>query len=279
MPDINNIEIPLYQPNQPYHYSYDNLPFDSIKSREDLINTVVETNNTALANAAGTAGTLDTRLDQSLQENGNLLASAIDTSLHNIGAHVDGSYEVSDSQLSTYQVSYPLVENPVPFVRMLQAERDKLTSVANGATDITIDFATLTGNTSITSGVVTFQSSTTINWYVDSGTKYVQAEVSNTYSNPHKHYDNVIPTSKYLTPDYKNYNTGITSAFTPESLKVYINGVRIFPVVSVYYPSYSDAPTLQLNSFTEYGSGLGFELLNPITENDIIFIDFEVSLV
>ncbi len=279
MPDIDNIEIPLYQPNQPYHYSVDNIPLDAIKSRENLINTAVELSNTALSNAAGTAGTLDTRLDQSLQDNGNLISSAVDTALHNIGAHVDGNFEVSDSELSTYQISYPLVENPVPFVRMLQAERDKLASVANGATDITLDFATPTGNISINSGIVTFQSSTTINWYVDSGTKYVQAEISTVYSNPHKHYDNIIPTSKYLTPDYKSYNTGITSPFITESLKVFINGVRIFPGVSVYYPSFSDTPTLKLNSFTEDGSGLGFVLLNPITEDDIIFIDFEVSLV
>lgn len=279
MPDIDNIEIPLYQANQPYHYSVDNLPFDAIKSREDLINAAVEASNTALAAAAGTAGTLDTRLDQSLHENGNLISSAVDTALHNIGAHADGNYEVSDTELLNYKVSYPLVENPVPFVRMLQAERTKLASVANGATDVTLDFVTPTGNISITSGLVTFQSSTTLNWYVDPGTKFVQAELVTTYSNPHKHYDNIIPASKYLTPDYKNYNTGITSPFIVDSLKVFINGVRIFPGTSVYYPTFSDTPVLKLNSFTEYGSGLGFELLNSITEDDIIFVDFEVSLV
>lgn len=279
MPDIDNIEIPLYQPNQPYHYSVDNIPFDAIKSRENLINNAVELSNTALTNAAGTAGTLDTRLDQSLQENGNLISTAVDTALHNIGAHVDGNFTVSDSELSTYQVSYPLVENPVPFVRMLLAERTKLAGIANGATDITIDFVTPTGNINITSGLVTFQSSTTINWYVDSGTKTVQAELSTVYSNPHKHYDNIIPVSKYLTPDYKSYNTGITTPFVPDSLKVYLNGVRIFPGASVYYPSFSDAPVLKLNSFTEDSGSLGFVLLNPITEDDIIFVDFEVSLV
>lgn len=279
MPDINNIQIPEYQPNQPYHYSYDNLPFDAIKSREDLINSVVDNNNASLSAAAGTAGTLDNRLDQSLQENGNLITSAVDNALHNIGAHVDGNYEVSEAELLVYKNTYPLLENPVPFVRMLQAEREKLASVANGATDLTMDFQTQTGTSSINNGVITFQSSTTINWNVDTLTNYVEADVSSPYSNPHKHYDNIIPVSKDLTPDYKNYNTGISSPFISESLKVYLNGVRIFPIVQVYYPSYSDTPTLQLNSFTEYSSGLGFELLNAITEDDIIVIDFEVSLV
>jgi len=118
MPDINNISVPRYQPSQPYHYVYDNLPIDALVAREDLINTAVDANTAAIAATYGTAGSLAGRLDQSLELNGDLKTAAVDTSLHNIGAHTDGSFTVDSGELSAYQADYPLVTNPVPFVRI-----------------------------------------------------------------------------------------------------------------------------------------------------------------
>ena len=275
MPDISNIPVPQYQPNQPYHWSYDNLPFQSLIVRDDLINAATDANTVALENAAGNAGTVALRLNQSLETNGDLKTAAVDTSLHNIGAHTDGTFTVSGPELSAYQADYPLVTNPVPFVRMLEAEREKLALIADSATSIGIDFpdAALSFN----NGTVSFADSETITWTSVAG-QTVRADLMVSYLNNHQHYDGVIPQSLDPTPDYQNYITGVGyPVFTAGTLKVFINGVRIFSGVTVNHPTTDPLATWTANSFTE-NAGTGFTLLNPINPDDIIVIDFEVAL-
>lgn len=282
MPDINNINVPRYQPSQPYHYVYDNLPIDALVAREDLINTAVDANTAAIAATYGTAGSLAGRLDQSLELNGDLKTTAVDISMHNIGSHADGSFTVDPGELSAYQVDYPLVTNPVPFVRMLQAEREKLALIDDEAKNITIDFPDASPSPlSFDNGIISFEDSTTITW-TSNGGQAVRADVVSSLANAHQHYDNIVPASASLTPDYQTYLTASPTpiTFTSGSLKVYINGVRVpsYPTSAIYVPTADPLTSWTLNQFTENGTPNGFSLLNPITANDIIVIDFEVPL-
>jgi hypothetical protein len=282
MPDINNISVPRYQPSQPYHYVYDNLPIDAIVAREDLINTAVDANTAAIAATYGTAGSLAGRLNQSLELNGDLKPAAVNTSLHNIGAHADGSFTVASGELSAYQADYPLVTNPVPFVRMLEAEREKLALIADSATSVSIDFPNASPSPlSFNNGTISFEDSTTITW-TSNGGQAVRADVVSSLANAHQHYDNIVPASVSLTPDYQNYYTASPTAlvYTSGSLKVYVNGVRLplNPTPAYYIPSADPLTSWTLNQFAENVGSDGFSLLNPITANDIIVIDFEVPL-
>jgi hypothetical protein len=130
MPDLNALPVPQYNSAQPYHWEYDNLPLKTLANRDELINGVVDTHSEILRNCAGTVGTLANRLNQSVEEDGNLKTTAVDDTSHNIAKHEDGSKTVSGSELSDYNnLGYIGVVNPVPFVRMLEAERDKLSLV------------------------------------------------------------------------------------------------------------------------------------------------------
>jgi hypothetical protein len=259
MPNIDLITIPQYQSNQPYHYFYDNLPLEAIIQREDMINNAVDINSELLRQSVGTAGTLANRLNQSLQSNGNLKTTAVDTALHNIGYHTDGAYDGVD------------------YVRMTLSERDKLSLIAQEANNLSIGIDGPSAITYVTDGVVTLEPSTTIEWTLSAGQK-LRADVTVGLTNAHQHFDNITPVAAALTSNYKDYLTNLTTAFTTGSLKVFINGVRIFQDTTVYAPTSSPLSSWQLNSFTENEDGLGFSLLNAITINDIIKIDFEVPL-
>lgn len=259
MPNINLIPIPQYESNQPYHYFYDNLPLDAIIQREDAINNAVDINSEILRLSIGTAGSLSNRLNQSLDSNGALKTAAVDATLHNIGYHTDGEYDGVD------------------YVRMTLSEREKLSLITNEANNLSLGIDGPSAITYVTDGVVTLEPSSTVEWTLTAGQK-LRADVTVGLTNAHQHFDNITPISASLTSDYKNYITNLPTAFTAGSLKVFINGVRIFSDATVYAPTSSPLSTWQLNSFTENGNGLGFSLLNAITINDIIRIDFEIPL-
>jgi hypothetical protein len=265
MPNIDLIPVPQYAGNQPYHYFYDNLPLDALVQREQLINSQVDINSEILRQTIGTAGSLPARLNQSLEDNGDLRVVAVDNTMHNIGYHTDGAYDGVD------------------YVRMELAERQKLSLIAAEATSFSIGIQGPSDITYIDSGVATLVPSTTIDWTVLPDQK-LRADVTVGLTNAHQHYDNIEPVSLNVTPDYQNYLTNLPTQFTSGSLKVFINGVRIFSDATVYVPTSNPLTTWQLNSFTEFDNPLsvnylkGFSLLNPITINDIIRIDFEVAL-
>ena len=96
----------------------------------------------------------------------------------------------------------------------------------------------------------------------------------------HQHLDNLTPVPvNIVTPDYINYKvTSMSTQFVDGSLKVYINGVRIFEDGSVYVPNYSATPTYTLKYFTSSPSTGTFSLNTAITSSDVIRIDFIQSL-
>lgn len=282
MPDLNQLPVPQYQSDQPYHWEYDNLPLKTLEQRDEIINGVVDSHDKILINCAGTQGTLSNRLNQSIDENGNLTKSAIDESMHSIAEHVDDAKTVDTEELDGYvDLGFASIANPVEFVRMLALERIKLASIAENATDITFSVETISNIVMLESGSIDFQPSTTISWEVESPNK-VKAILNVSTDFAHRHYYNLIPitlATSDITPIY-NKLFKVNSAETvyiEDTLRVYINGVRLNSNTSVYYPS-SPVSTWHLNKYTEDYENGQFTLESPITENDVIEIDFDIAL-
>lgn len=264
MPNLPN-NVPVYEPNQPYYYTFDNTPINSLIQRDDIINSQVDINTQVLEVAGGKAGDLPTRLNQSLDSYGNLLSLAVNDSMHNIGYHEDG-----------------IGPDYIQYVRMTADERAKLASVDENATNLAItvqptnpQYVAPASPVPFDNGFLNFIPSDTVTWSISDGQKIS----ANVVAQPdgHIHYDNVTPVSASATPDYINYLTGISAPFETNSLMVYINGVRIFPSNLVYVPTSDPNDTWVQNKFTPDVTKTGFALQNAITAADVIIIDFRIS--
>ena len=83
-----------------------------------------------------------------------------------------------------------------------------------------------------------------------------------------------------VTPDYINYKVNsVASAYIDESLRIVINGVRIFEDDSVYIPGPLVDDPWTLIAFTSDSTNGAFELSTAITDDDIIKVDYDISLV
>jgi hypothetical protein len=275
MPDLSKLPVPEYTAGQPYHWEYDNLPLQVLAERDYVINGEVDRQSDILNNAAGTQGTVSNRLNQSIDENGNLLPTAVDQALHNVAEHTDGSKTVSDDELNTYvtTLGYSEVSNPVPFVRMLQAERDRLALVADGATNLTLQVDTPSNIVMLTEGPVVLAQSDTVAWQV-TAPNIVSAVLTIGTTFAHRHYYDLEP----YTTDNINFDvTSIPTPYVEGSLRVYINGFRISSQDSIYYPS-NPIGTWRLNKVTPNNVDGTFTLDSAISNDDIITIDFDISL-
>lgn len=291
MPDLTKMPVPLYSADQPYHWEYDNLPLKALADRDVAINNAVDSQSQILQDAAGDQSNVAVRLNQSLEDNGDLMASAIDQAMHNIAMHQDGSLNLSVSQIDIFQNDYGYVlSNPVPFVRMLEAERDKLALVANEATSFALEvYIPSPSNISLIPSsicvsniclfdntVLQLQPSEFITWEVQSPNVLKPILNLNTESF-HRHYYDIEPiTSDYIDFSVSNVNT----QFVEGSLRVYINGIRLSSEYEVLYPPVSspDSSSWSANKYTPDHTTGTFQLNNPITSNDIIRIDFDVLL-
>jgi len=276
MPDLNALPVPQYNATQPYHWEYDNLPLKTLSDRDELINGVVDTHSEILRNCSGTVGTLANRLNQSVEQDGNLKTTAVDQTLHNIAEHGDGSKTVSGAELSDYNaLGYIGVVNPVPFVRMLEAERDKLSLVADEATNIVVNVNTPSLIYTFGDGINTLDliESDSISWTFE-GPNSVKPEIKFSIAFAHRHYYNLDP----ITSDYQNYQVNMPSTpYMEDTLRVYINGVRLNSVYNVYVPN-SDVTSWIANRFTPDHLTGTFTLLTAITSSDIISIDFDIAV-
>lgn len=282
MPDLNQLIVPQYSADQPYHWEYDNLPLKVLADRDDLINSEVNIHGNILRESSGSQGTLANRLNQSINEDGSLNADAIDEALHNIAEHTDGSKTVTNDELDDYiALGFPSLINPVDFVRMLEAERAKLALIADEATNITISCETISNIVLFEDGPIELVQSDSIQWEVESPNK-IKAILAVSTDFAHRHYYDITPvmepTDDTIPVLYKLYKvTSVSTPYIEDSLRVYINGIRINPTYDVYYPS-NPISSWQLNKFVaDHENGL-FTLENPITEDDIIQIDFDLSL-
>jgi hypothetical protein len=255
-----NIEVPLFGPNDPYHYQYDNLPLKNLLRRQALITSALNNLDQITNDAVGTQGTLANRLNQSLNADGSLMVGAIDDALHSIEAHED---------TDTY-------------VRMLKAESDKLSGIASGATDVTIliqeDPDAEDPITEFDAGPVQFQSSSSVTFEVTSP-NIVKAHLGFPLEAAHRHYYDITPVhSDTVDPDYINYKVNSSStAYVEGSLRVYINGVRLSSSEQLYVPGAVVNDPWTLMKFTPDAEAGTFALSEEISEDDVLRIDYDIA--
>jgi hypothetical protein len=289
MPYLDSFQQVKYDPSWPYHYLYDNIPIQNLLTIQQIINDAVDYNTYLLESAVGTAGTLDARLSTSLDDNGNLIPSSVDTALAD-------STVIADIQDQITTIS----EETTPGATALWI------SVAPGTPPV-IE-ATIPPDIT-TPGYLQIQDSETITWSLTSGNpgtsdpEYIGYSGYSGYVYPTvlkaqmalplqplmiKHYYGIAPVKLVDNLTGSLFQaTSIATEYISGSLRVYINGIRIFSDVGVYVPSnyhgisgysgYND-DVWYLTSFTE-ASATTFQLNRTINPNiDTIRIDFDFDL-
>jgi hypothetical protein len=270
MPHIDLIPDVLYDAMMPYYVDFDNLPLKNIIYRQELINAVVDSNTILVQSAKGSAYSLAARLAKSLEDDGSLKTDSIDDALHNIGLHTDG--EGLDGE-----------GNIVDFVRMKESERDKLSLVSDKATSLQIMIQTPSVEVVFDDDIMQMVASDTVTWTVEGsmGSQKVKAHMNFPTSIAHRHIYDLIPVHyNLITPDYQTYKVNsISSPYIEDSLRVYINGIKISTNEEIYVPGPTGpSSTWYLTSFTpDYENGT-FVLNRPVDADDVICIDFDLSL-
>lgn len=146
MPRIELIDVPLFGPNDPYHFEYDNIPLKNILRRQILINLSLDELVGQQRDAIGTQGSLANRLNQSINADGTLKVEAINSAEHSIESHTDSDI----------------------YVRMLRAESDKLTLISDNATDFSCEIIAEGSDDPVVfdSGVLRIIASESITWEI-----------------------------------------------------------------------------------------------------------------
>ena len=276
MADLISSSIPLYSSEMPYHWVYDNIPLEVLKRRDEILASGLDKNTLVLINAQGTQGSLSNRLNQSIDEDGNLKSTAIDQSLHNIAEHADGSKTEDSGVLDYYNntLMYPSLVNPVSYVRMLHVERDKLSRIADEATNLSIEINLPSQIVILNDGSLILENSETVEWTFTSP-NIIKPMINFSLDFVHRHYYDVDP----ITVDYQNYSVNVLSTpYMEGSLRVYLNGTRLSESTNLYAPGETPSSTEYLISFTSNYAAGTFSLSSAITSSDIIRIDFDVSL-
>lgn len=263
MPAIDNIPEVFYQAMQPYNWIYDNLPLENINLRTQLVNLAVDQNSQILRESIGTQGTLSNRLAQSMNPDGSLRDDAMDNAMHSIGAHTEGNFGGTD------------------YVIMKLEERDKLALISDEATALTISFetiSTISSTVTFNDQDVVFVGSESITWDVIAPNT-VKAHMTFPIDSAHKHYYNIVPLSAVVVPNYKDYK--VLTPFMDESLRVYINGVRLNDTTTVKVLVGGVTKNMTYTVALDMGSDpTGFFSLNQaITATDVIMVDFDLALI
>lgn len=256
MPQIDLIDPVYYGPNDPYHYYYDNLPLRNIIQRQTLINLALDNVIGDMTDAVGSQGSVANRLSQSIADDGSLKVAAIDDALHSIEAHTD-----SDT-----------------YVRMQKAESDKLTLIAEEATNFGIQVQLDSTTVDFIDGFLKFEPSTTVSFTLTAPNR-LKFNLAYPAEAAHKHYYDQTPIAyNQSSPDYMNYKANsMGTAYMTGSLRVYVNGVRISSTDGVYVPGslVTDAWTL-LRYTTDPNNGI-FALSVALSPDDVIRIDYDTS--
>ena len=261
MPNLELIPVPIFQPMTPYHHLADQLPIDALKTRIDMVNSQVDVDAQILRESIGTAGTLSNRLNQSLEDDGSIKSVAIDNAIHKISEHLDAD----------------------GFVRMTTTERSKLSLIDNGATNFGLSFTTISGIIGFDYGILNIKGSDTVTWRYQNG--YMYADNAFPASVRHVHYYGINPVpANLLSPDYKNYiTTSISTPYQADSLRVYLNGIRLSQNATVSVPIYNGTTYVPTSYFFTEGTDVSgvvadgsFVLSTAITSSDVLVIDFDV---
>lgn len=255
MPDLSKIPEVLYDPLNPYHYTFDNAPLKNILTRVDLVNNAVDILANMVRDACGITGSLATRLNVSLESNGNIKTTAIDTSLHNIGAHEDGIYA------------------GISYVRFTEDERDKLSLISDEANHLNFQFETISSDVLFNNGTLKVNPSAGVYWTVAPG-NIVKANLTFPVAAIHKHYYDVTP----ILISSATYKTAsVPVPFKEGSLRVLVNGFEISQDDTVLVPL-GVSRTLTALSFTESYAQGQFTLNQAINAQDVIKIEFDTPI-
>jgi len=258
MPNINSLAEVMAQPEWPYHYHYDNLPLKQILLRQDMINAAVDANSQILENAKGTAGDLAARLNKSLLPDGSLKGVAIPT--HSIDLVLDsGAVSVDTSQT---------------YVKMTTLERAKLAGVSSNATALEMRFGATPVDVIFRNESVKFSNSSTITWLISSDSTHTNNSVTAHLATPVPQVQvyGVTPN----TTDYRNYSIG--QAVVPNSLRVFVNGIRLTSDTTVCVPNrfISSCTTACWDNFSyvPIDSAGTFQLNAPLTSTHVVRVDY-----
>lgn len=263
MPEINSIPEVLYEANQPYHHLYDNLPLKNILARIGMVNIQVDTNTDILRGAAGSVGSLNNRLDVSVEPNGELKTSAVDEAMHSIESHTDGDN----------------------YVRMSVAERNKLGLVLDGANMFRVEVEGLDGSFNsfppvLENGVMRLVRSPSIFFEVSAPNELaIHSNLPPDVAHRH-HYDITPAYDNPSSPSFQNYKTSsLNTPFMEGTLRVYLNGTRLTDQ-SIKVMNYASSSTSWTGTFVssqnpEAGT---FSLNRALHTNDVLRIDFDELL-
>lgn len=260
MPQIDLIPESLYQSFHPYHHLFDNMPLRNILARIGMVNDVVDIDHSVLTNCTGTAGSLDARLDASLNPDGSLQTTAVDLALHSIGEHTDTSDQSE------------FLESGDEFVRMTERERAKLDLIQDEANLLNIRFETASpSNTPVdfTNGTLILADSVSTAWRWEAGKMYL--DLAFPVESAHTHFYDITPNNP--SGDLQTYYVPLD--YIEGSLRVYVNGTRLSEDGEIYHPGYIPTAEWTLNKFTvDESDTTMFTLDNELNENDVIKIDF-----
>jgi hypothetical protein len=260
MPQLDLTPVTPYSPLWPYHVEFDNLPILQLVNQILLVNNAVENAEDVLRSAIGTQGTLANRLAQSIEADGGLRTDAVDATFHNIACHTDGSI------------------SGISFVRMRHDERTKLSLIADEATALTLTFTGISTTPTFDDQDVEFTNSDSVVWRLEAGNR-IYADLTFPVEAAHQHYYDRTPAHVTpSTPDYRHYkSTSIATPFIDESLRVYVNGVRLSATASHYVPGATPTAAWTLLTYSANAAGGTFTLSTPITSADLIRIDFDTT--
>jgi hypothetical protein len=274
MPDLSQFPPALYQVDQPYQRDFDNIPLQNLMARIDQVNLVADLDNSILEQAQGTAGNLAARLYVALNDNGSLKSSAIDTALHNIAMHEDG--------VDASNVSY---------VRMLAAERDRLTEVADNATALRIMFDAISSVVVFDNQTIEMRNSPSIYWEIESpdpsnpeAAAAIRAYTTFSTDAAHQHFYDITPVDAdpFGTSGTTYQVTSMSTPYMDGSLRVYLNGVRLSADSAILVPSGSGTHGKNVSwkhfAYNPSASSGTFVVTPPISSTDVIRIDFDVAL-
>jgi hypothetical protein len=261
MPRIELITVPLYNPTDPYHYEFDNLPLKNILRRQNLINLSLDNVIEQIRDAIGTQGSMANRLNQSINADGSLKPVAIDEALHSVEEH----------------------EDTEDYVRMLRSESDKLALTQNEATNTSLEIQLDDNGDDVVlfnNGPVRLVPSPTVTLAVESPNK-VSFNLGFPLEAAHRHYYDQEPVPlDLMEPDFINYK--VNTAATPivsGTLRVYINGVRLSASTSIYVPGALVNDPWTLMTYVEHADSGEFALSTAVSEEDVVRIDYDISYI
>jgi len=212
-----------------------------------------------IRDAIGTQGSVSNRLNQSINSDGSLKSSAIDDAFHSIENHAD----------------------TLNYVRMTKSQSDKLDLISEEATNLSIQID-VDGSSTILfdGGVIELQASSSIVPII-TAPNILTFELGFPSTAAHRHFYGSTPVDvNLMDPDYINYTVdSVPSPFVDGSLRVYVNGVRIFEDIEVYAPGPLTDDPWTLLSFVSNSVNGEFALSSAISEDDVIKIDYDITFI